>query len=332
MKHEHYIQKALRRKIYQRWPKLRNEAACAYVSVNGIAQSCPNQSGVYPARLMESNLAGINDLPAGAPIFIRTDMLEGFYNKYLPMLTKPFSLITGGSTKSISEYEFSSQFLKSLLDTPLLVRWFAQNLDFEHPKVTGLPVGLKYDSCYWSFFETPKELEQEIIALRCTAPALEQRKPVALVNWRHVDEVMNFELLKPHINSSSVELYQQSPIYQETLQYRSNYLFSLCITPSGKDDPALWESISLGVIPIVLTSPLDSLYEGLPVIIVKNLAQITPVFLAKKRQEYLQKQFDFNKIYLRYWQDIISGMQPNLIPPMTLQEFLAFDMRQTQSI
>ena len=33
---------------------------------------------------------------------------------------------------------------RALLDSPLLIRWFAQNCILEHPKIQQLPIGLDY--------------------------------------------------------------------------------------------------------------------------------------------------------------------------------------------
>ena len=57
----------------------------------------------------------------------------------------------------------------------------------------------------------------------------------------------------------------------------------------------------VGTIPIVLSSPLNSLYINLPVLVVENLEIITKEFLNKQYDEMIMKNYEFEKLYSYYW-------------------------------
>lgn len=68
--------------------------------------------------------------------------------------------------------------------------------------------------------------------------------------------------------------------FEEYLTDVGNSKFVVSPKGNGLDCHRTWEAIAFGAIPIVPTSHLDSLYEKLPVIIVKNSwSEITPDLL-----------------------------------------------------
>jgi hypothetical protein len=80
-----------------------------------------------------------------------------------------------------------------------------------------------------------------------------------------------------------------------------------CLSPPGRgiDTHRTWESLMVGTIPILLASPMDSLFRDLPVIIVDDLLKITPAFLEKEYQVLRNKEYDFSKLYSQYWKEQI---------------------------
>ena len=63
----------------------------------------------------------------------------------------------------------------------------------------------------------------------------------------------------------------------------------------------------LGAFPIVKTSSLDTLYEDLPVLIVKDWREITEEFLVKKYEEMRSQSYDMKKLYISYWLDLFEA-------------------------
>ena len=75
------------------------------------------------------------------------------------------------------------------------------------------------------------------------------------------------------------------------------------ISPPGNgiDCHRTWEALYLGAIPIVRTSSLDPMYEGLPVLIVNEWSDISGEFLEKIWEEMRGKEFNFAKLYASFW-------------------------------
>lgn len=67
----------------------------------------------------------------------------------------------------------------------------------------------------------------------------------------------------------------------ELWKRKGEYAFSISPHGNGLDCHRTWEDLVLGCIVIVKTSSLDPLYEGLPVVIVKDWSEVTKENLKK---------------------------------------------------
>jgi hypothetical protein len=85
--------------------------------------------------------------------------------------------------------------------------------------------------------------------------------------------------------------------------------FKFVISPfgTGLDCYRTWEALALGCIPIVQTSPLDCLYEGLPVLIVDEWSQVTEAFLNQKYEQMRQQQYNLDALSIDYWIRLIRA-------------------------
>ena len=86
---------------------------------------------------------------------------------------------------------------------------------------------------------------------------------------------------------------------------QSNYAFVISPHGNGYDCHRTWEALILGCIPIVKTSAIDVLYEDLPVLIVSDWKDVTIELLHSTIDSYKQKVFNFNKLTLKYWMDMV---------------------------
>ena len=91
----------------------------------------------------------------------------------------------------------------------------------------------------------------------------------------------------------------------KTWNKQKEYAFVISPHGGGYDCHRLWEALILGCIPIVKTSPIDTLYEGLPVLIVKEWSDVTIELLTKTIVEFkekeINKEFVYEKLSLQYW-------------------------------
>lgn len=86
--------------------------------------------------------------------------------------------------------------------------------------------------------------------------------------------------------------------------------FPPCVSAGrGLDAHRTWEALLLGCIPVVWHSPLNPLYQGLPVVVIQEPQVLTPRALAEW-DATLHSQEDgdyrFEKLYAFYWLGLIE--------------------------
>jgi hypothetical protein len=57
----------------------------------------------------------------------------------------------------------------------------------------------------------------------------------------------------------------------------------------------------MGRIPIVEKSPLNKVYEGLPIVEVEDWNDLSEEWLRNKFNEIIQGKFKYEKLFLSYW-------------------------------
>lgn len=286
-----------------------------YICSRGI----PNHCDVYInniRKMLDLELM-YEDFVANTIIFIKIDFLHLFIAKYMYRITKPFVLVTGNSDYTLPNDFFKSEdeFKLFLDDTPLLIHWFAQNCIATHPKVSQIPIGLDYhtltqpNTTGWSN-TIISCAQQEIVLEKIKKEALPTRE-------RSVNCYANFQFLthtrygydrRTAIKDipSHLIVYEQYKTDRETAWKRqTEFMFVVCPHGNGYDTHRLWEALILGCIPIVRTSGLDKLYDGLPVLIVKEWSEITTTLLQDTIIEFNNKNFSLEKLTLKYWVNYI---------------------------
>jgi len=87
---------------------------------------------------------------------------------------------------------------------------------------------------------------------------------------------------------------------------QSNYQFVLSPHGAGLDCHRTWEALLLGCIPIVKAAKLNDLFTDLPVIVVNDWREISPVLLKESIQKLRQPNNGMNKLLMRYWKKQIT--------------------------
>jgi len=68
--------------------------------------------------------------------------------------------------------------------------------------------------------------------------------------------------------------------------------------------------LCLGCIPIMISTPLDDMFEGLPVLIVNSWKDVTSELLNQTIAEYKTREFKMERLTLAYWLDQIRACKP----------------------
>ena len=300
-----------KRRIFQRGGQHTNELGCKYINTKGIIFSCD----AYPTRHNDRirSLEGIDfsKLQNGAVVYVHASAIRELRDR-LPSIPIQFKLVSGDMDESIPSDIFkTNEEFESFINSDKIIHWFAQNCDTTHPKLTQIPIGIDYHT--FASKQTPVEQEAELERIKAAAKPTWERKPMAYSNFLQTSKANEAKFY--YDREDAIKSIQPSAIYHEparvdrptTWSHQSEYAFVASPLGNGLDCHRTWEALALGCIPVVKKSPLDPLYTDLPVLIVNSWSDVTPELLQSTLTEFKTKQFNYDKITLKYWVDMIRS-------------------------
>ena len=236
-----------------------------------------------------------SDIKENSVVFVFIDLLPVFAEKILPEVKNRFILITHkGDINITKDYAY-------IADNPKIIHWFAQNCDFEHPKITPIPIGLENQALHnvgnvadFKKFQKKKEnhIPKVVIALNLSTNP-DKRYPCYRAFWK-----------KP--NAVFINNITSSRIYRKTIK---SYMFIASPEGNGIDCHRTWEAIYLGLIPIVNDNYLNRFFAslGLPIILTNDwneFAEKTEDELADIYKHTMAKT-NTQAAYYDYWEKLI---------------------------
>ena len=261
-------------------------------------------------------------------IFVKTDKIKQFIETVYPNIMTSFVLITHNSDYtspwsdnnvrgkhglgSLKDYEFQ---VKKLLEDPQILKWYGQNPSVVHEKLVPLPIGLenKYNaygrhvSVYRGIHDAVRKsgVEKSMLLFANfnprTNPVVRGEAAKHLSQLGSDNELITVEIQSPKKKKKNSDKLAALSSYAEKA---SQHKFCLAPPGHGLDTHRLWESFAFSCIPIVLSSTMDSIFEDLPILIVKSWSEITIERLNSEYDSFSQrKDFHLSKLYLPYWID-----------------------------
>lgn len=257
-------------------------------------------------------------------IYINMASLEFFCNNILPKVAAPIVLITGDSDIPLPNSKFNVTFIKRLLSHPMIKRWYCQNLCYETDNLHPLPIGMDYHTL--SFMERWGEKkassmaqEEQLVSIKDKSKPFWERKIQCYVNFKgcikHEDGTLveyadirqeAIDRIDPNLSFIDVKKVSRS----ESWTRQTEYAFVVSPPGNGLDCHRTWEALNLGCIPIIIRVKFTaesewqfSCYDELPVLIVDKWEDITQDLLDKTITEFREKEFNYDKLTLKYWVD-----------------------------
>ncbi|NSY39505.1 hypothetical protein [Leisingera sp. ANG59] len=194
-----------------------------------------------------------------------------FAHEVLPRLTAPFVLISGSEDITLPRQtdqrwrKFNMAecaAIQAILDSPLLIRWFAENLDdASHPKMAPLPLGLVFpdgDAAQPLVLPEVPPLATRPLRVLCAHRVREgaqwevRRQVSALARgpWRSWTTVVEDEISETEFG-----------------QLLCTHAFVICAQGGGLDpSPKAWAALIQGAVPLIHAPSLAEAYGQLPVI------------------------------------------------------------------
>jgi hypothetical protein len=250
-------------------------------------------------HILDEDVCSINlsSFKKGDIVFVKTEFLDRFIGEFLPKIPLPFILITHNSDCDIpGRWSF-------LLDEPKLLAWFGQNvMDASHPKLHPLPIGIT------NRYNFNGEASVYFSALKKAQMRQKYPKQV-LAYWNMNIETSFAERKKSYEHFSNMSACLTLHHLVPFKNYVRNLLKShFIVSPRGNglDCHRSWEALYFGAIPIVKHSGIDSLFEGLPVLIIEDWSQVSEELLIQTLST-LEPSIFLEKLWFPYWKNLIHS-------------------------
>jgi hypothetical protein len=259
----------------------------------GCSRPCGYFAAASSWRSSKIDLQALLGQCAGGIFWSRTHDVTAFAEAAAG-LPGPYMLISSGATTSQPGRAGSS---RDLLSSDNLCGWYVQNYDgTEHPKVFPIPLGFDLHTIgkpgfdwYVSLRRSPQPRRTLAILVDHMSPTNPTRR-VAMETVAGCSSFKTVQLPRMCINL----------IHQE---YRK-YVFGLSPPGAGVDCHRTWEMLYFGMIPVLLHSSIDPLFDGLPVVLLDKwedlcsldlaavLARLKPLLPAPERIFTMQHWFE----------------------------------------
>jgi hypothetical protein len=302
-----------------------------YVSTYGIAKSCDITltSSSYPETyLIPENVA------SGDVLWIQSYFVPYFCKNFLPKIENPFVLVINWGDESFPSSHKDQIDIEEFIKNPKILHIFAQNCDYTGPqidKVSCIPIGIDIHTlstgsgAFGETKQTPQQQEKLLDKVVNSLKPTHLRKKRALIEFHHHDTIANgwktinryldpgetrATIAKKIAKSGVVDFLDKRVVRREYWRLKGKYAFSICPPGNGLDTLRAWEDLILGCIVIVKTSPMDRLFEGLPVVIIKDWSEINEQNFSKWLEQYgdaLENPAYREKITLSYWMEKIRS-------------------------
>jgi len=220
------------------------------------------------------------EIREGDTVWVRLSWLRSFVRQVLPHLRARIVLATGDSVTAVPSQVPPD--VVSALEHPNVLHWFAQNCDRPSARISQLPLGIDFHTLserpYWGEpVASPFEQEQLILNLRRSFPPIRERIPRLYVDfaWQSLRYGGRRSVVSALRRNANTFFQARRLARSEMWLARGGFAFVVSPHGVGLDCHRTWEALALGHIVLVPSSPLDPLYDGLPVIPVDRWDTIT---------------------------------------------------------
>jgi hypothetical protein len=263
-------------------------------------------------------------LRRGTVVFVNTMHVERFIAEVLPKMQGEFVLVTARENNSTANFDADT-----LLGSGKILHWFIENFELsqrhlETGLITLLPLGLNYHKLDPQSQNQSRDMglpsgpgnQQLTMKAICEQIAPIRERPLKIYSNFHLNMdifLRHHHAQKRHIARGEAQRAlskmdfmiwepRQAPRNDVWLRHREA-VFEASPRGNSIDCHRAWEALFLRSIPIVKTSSLDPMYEGLPVVIVKEWDEIT----LEAMQGWLDQYADWfdrplpEQLFSNYW-------------------------------
>jgi hypothetical protein len=244
-------------------------------------------------------------------IYIHTDALPRFCMEVLPKINWVFNLVSGDGDTAVSP-EIQGDAFFSIISSPFVNGWFAQNKNFSIDRLFSLPIGLDFHTLWSDPLAfgggplLPSSQESQLRSVFCNSPPVSDRTLKMYCNWHfQLNRGNRLECLNM-IDKNLCHFEEQPCNRYQTWINQSHYAFVLSPEGGGMDCHRTWEALALGCIPIVKRSAFSDLFQNHSVLIVDDWRDIDLDMLIDFHALHQNSYSNMQELTLRHWVDRIS--------------------------
>jgi hypothetical protein len=213
-------------------------------------------------------------------LFLYTHDVDEFIDVVWPQLaTPPSVLITHNS-----DGEISPRHARWLDREGIGVSyWLAQNATVSHPRLHPVPIGIA--NSMWPHGDI------RALARAMRRAGRSRREPLSLFTQfsasTHPSRSVAAEALRANFPAGSIDS-TPSLRWRQYLELLASHQFSACPRGNGIDTHRIWESLYLGVVPVVERTELSEHWRacGLPLVLVDSWSEVTPERLSHEAEQF----------------------------------------------
>lgn len=237
-------------------------------------------------------------LHRSAIIFCKTDFIDYLFDNIRNSPHK-YILVTNYSDYPINEERFKKK-------PDCIKKWFAINVDYSHPDLISVPLGLYSSEGYTKnvFFRFDINW---FVNNRDRLYKKEKDLNNVYCNWNPTNAERNSIIDK--LKNTGVKYYWESGLPTE--QYYENmskYKFVISPPGNGIECFRTYEALYFNCFPVVIKHPIYDNWKELPIIQVNDWSEVTYDLL----YSYLDKEYNMEKLYMTYWKNLIRETFNNL--------------------
>lgn len=199
----------------------------------------------------------------------------------LDFFINPIVLLTHNSDYNIID----NQIYRYICDHPKIIKWYAENVMFKHPKLELVPLGL----CNEWLDSGKSKIIMNTLNNLSNIKKINDVYFYFTLNTNYAKRNDCFNKLKDNF------LISEKKSGEEYFDYLATFKFGICPEGNGADTYRLWECFYLKVIPIVLNNSFIDIVKNkykLPMIILNDWNELIGMEL--KYEDFDNSILDFN--------------------------------------
>jgi len=265
--------------------------------INGV-----NLQSVANVIIDQDRKDSLQNLPDKSIIWCKTDYLGNLFQELKQYKNKNFVLISHCSDHSITEKVFNHK-------PKCISKWFAQNVDYKHPDLIPIPIGVEnHFTLNKGSYTNFSVLENNVFDFKIKNKIINK----LYSNFGNTHPSRN--LVRNILLKNNIGIQDPRVNYEQYTARIKEFLFVASPRGNGIDTHRTWESLYFGCIPIVEKHFMFDEYKELPIIQITDWDQVNTDFLKPYIEQYKKgscfKQTE--KLNLNYWLTTIQETSKNI--------------------